>query len=152
MIFTGDKNIGASLIKASDQNITSGSNVPIAFTGVDIINDNYGFFDSSQTDRLIIPNGLDGYYLIEGGVKFRRNSSGERVARIIVNNDLNSVFMYSSLNSVTDHIHISIVSPVIRMKAGDYVRIDAYQNGSAVLAVLGDEYRQSHLSLIMIGK
>lgn len=152
MIFLGDKNIGASLIKASNQNIPIDSYTAVSFTGVDIINDRYGFFNPSQTDRLIIPNGMDGYYILEAGIKFRRNSAGDRIARITINDDFSHIHFYSSLNSVTDHVNVGVISAPVRLKPNDYIKLEALQSAGTVLDILGTEYGESHLSIIMIGK
>lgn len=87
----------------------------------------------SNTDRLTVPTGGDGLYLIIGQMEYASNATGVRMARINLNNSsvLATVFVNANAADVTD-LNVIAITPLV---ATDFVNLIAYQTSTGALNV-----------------
>jgi hypothetical protein len=123
--------VGVSLVKSAVQAVANATDTLITWNTEDF--DTSAFHDpTTNTDRITIPAGKAGYYLIEARVSFAANATGIRSvsvkkngATIVVGADLNN--QGSSASSVLIH------SRVISAAVADYFNLNAYQTSGGSL-------------------
>lgn len=115
--------------------------------------DTDGFHSTTtNTDRLTVPAGLDGFYLISGNVNFAANATGKRLVLLYTVGSISGL----RANSSTDASNIGGgpsgvgVSLMTWMNAGDYTYLLATQDSGAALNTSGD-YR-THFQMTWLGK
>jgi len=115
--------------------------------------DTGGFHSTTtNTDRLTVPAGLDGYYLITGNIRFAANVTGKRLVLLY------TVGRVSGLraNSSTDASNFASgqsgvgVSLMTWMDAGDYTYLVCTQDSGAALNTSGNA--NSWFSMTWLGK
>ncbi|HET7128938.1 MAG TPA: hypothetical protein VFJ93_07680 [Gaiellaceae bacterium] len=86
---------------------------------------------SSNTGRITIPSGLDGYYLIGGNVEFASNATNRRGIRIVHSVGATVIGTFISNASGTDH-SLSVTS-LWPLAAAEYVTLEVFQNSGGAL-------------------
>jgi len=122
---------GVSLTKSAAQSISNATTTTITWDVEDYDTDNF-HSTSSNTDRITIPAGKAGKYLIQARVSTVANASGIRSAGVqkngstaIVNMDLNN--QSSGADSVL------ILDKTITASVGDYFNVFLYQTSGGSL-------------------
>lgn len=88
---------------------------------------------ASNTDRITIPAGAGGIYLVIGRVSFAGNSTGYRQLRLVdTGTDIHIVNVTPV--SATDATLVEI-STIVSLSAGDYITMSAYQNSGGSLNI-----------------
>ena len=120
------------------------------------------FVSASVDDRITIPAGFSGYYLVNYYVEIESNAAGYRTVKLrrnagLVDIDNTTVRMEAVNGAPTD---ISAMA-IIHADAGDYITLCCYQNSGGDLDVtyaclsmtleLGDQMAYSAVSLVATG-
>jgi hypothetical protein len=119
---------------ASDQTLSNNTSTAINYDtelfDTDAFHDN-----ATNKDRITIPAGLGGYYLIVVGAQWNSNSSGYRQITIQKNATSNvMIFDYAGLSVSNSYIG---KSTIFNLTAGDYINAVGYQNSGGNLALGG---------------
>lgn len=121
---------------------SSGDGAASIGTGVDVtVNFPTVKFDTDSfhtaNDRITIPTGLGGKYVVGGGVRFQADAGGNRrTIHIDVNGSGNPIVMQSAPANGSVDARIS-VSTVIDLAATNYIQLHAYQDsGNALNGVI----------------
>jgi len=135
--WTGSKNgivLGCQLYKSVDQSTTSTGSVAITFDGE--LFDNLGFHDrSSNTSRITIPSGYDGWYRVTGRLKFSGGTAGSRLSQLFKNGGVYTMNRYAYTATASDHT--STIDELIYLAADDYVELYAYVDGGGTYTFQG---------------
>jgi hypothetical protein len=130
----GTSFVGVSLYKSGNQSVANATTTNITFDSEDYDSD--GFHStSSNTERITIPSGKAGKYLITGQIYWGGVNAGVR-----------SVFMYKNVSTLVGNFPVmssasggenvgTRFSIVLDLAEADYIRISGYQNsGTSVNA------------------
>lgn len=102
--------------------------------------DTHGFHDPSNVpDRLTVPEGLDGIFMVQAGVTWEGNAAGTRQLYLVKNGDRtegNSLAFTSGLATGTLLFRANC-STVVQLAAGDYIQMLVYQNRGGGLVMKG---------------
>jgi hypothetical protein len=114
--------------------------------------DTDGFHSTTtNTDRLTVPAGLDGYYLITGNIRFAANSTGKRLVLLYTVGSVSGLRANrASDSSNTGGASGVAVSLLCHMNAGDYTYLVCTQDSGAALNTSGNF--QSWFSMTWLGK
>ena len=128
--------IGAKIANSQVQTVQRGDSLtPLQFDTA--LFDTSGFFNPAQKDRLTIPLGLDGYYLIGGTIAYQVNSQGTRELYFRPNGLTINLASNNLAASPTDPTIITTVA-LEHLNAGDFVRTHAYHDSSGPLQILSN--------------
>lgn len=107
---------------------------------------------TTNTDRLTVPTGLDGFYLITGVVTFAPNSTGKRLLLLYTIGTYSGLRANQAVDSSNFAGDVSSVgvSLMTYLRAGDYTYLLATQDSGAALNTSGD-YR-TVFSMTWLGK
>ena len=136
----------AALSKSADQSILTAALTSITWNveGEDVA----GYHNNStNTDRLTIPTGRGGLFMIVAVLGFSANATGGRSCIIQKNGAGSIIDMGVDTVNGTDPTLVQ-VSVTERLAAGDYIRIQAYQSSGGSLNVLA---ARSTIRLIRLG-
>jgi hypothetical protein len=131
--------VGCSLYKNGTQSLSNATITQITFAAEFFDTD--GFHSTTtNTDRITIPAGLGGKYLLSGQIGYASNSSGFR----------NLIFYYNGSTVAANTALVPISggdftfnnSCVLQLNAGDYVSIGGYQTSGGSLNVVNETYFQ----------
>lgn len=124
--------IGASVYNNATQSITSASDTALTFNTEDYDTD--GFHNTgSNTDRLTVPTGLSGKYVIIGRTTFPANATGLR--QLYIEKNGSTLWdMRVPVNSGTNATSINITAAA-DLVSGDYVKLRVYQDSGSTLSV-----------------
>lgn len=157
MIVGGNHNASACVAKGSNQSINNNTKTAITFdsTASDLILiDTNGFYNPANTDRLTIPAGMNGVYLITACIKYKLNGTNTRWAYIDWFTSTGAAAslrgLYIKRAIAGNHTHVSCHLGPITMRDNEYVVLSAFQLSGASLDVMGDEDRSTFLSLIRL--
>jgi hypothetical protein len=90
---------------------------------------------SVDTNRLTVPAGLGGYYLITGYVSFEGNATGYRQAGYRINGSTEiTPVLYSSNGTATATLNFQHIA---NLSAGDYVEMRLVQSSGGTLFIYG---------------
>jgi hypothetical protein len=145
---SGSTFVGVSLYKSSDQSYTSGSGTNATFNSE--LFDTNGFHDTStNTDRITIPSGKDGYYLIQARAYWQSNSNGQRIAQIRKNSGATSLARFAA-GATSTNVAITIQATVY-LVATDYVVFENYQDSGSTIVLGGGDQSYSVFSATYLG-
>lgn len=111
-----------------------------AWTGVPFVTEDFDpdvmHDNASNTTRITIPTGGAGYYIATGQIRFAANGTGSRGIRFLKNGATSSALgggqFDPSANASIDH-GINISSGIVKLSAGDYLEMQAFQNSGGSL-------------------
>lgn len=140
---------------ASNQNVADDAGYhALTFDSESFDTDAYHDAGSTPT-KLIVPTGLDGYYLITGMVVFAANGTGHRDARIMLNGIASGTAVCTGRqqNAGAGTSARVLVTTTYRLSVSDYIELVALQDSGGGLNALGNvgDIDQTQLSLIRIG-
>lgn len=150
-MITRNKRVAATLLKRESQGTANATAVAVSFSGTDVIDDPWGFFNPNiSQSRLTIPPGLGGKYIVQAHATLS-----------IINNG----FLVQIRKGPTDEIRptcgkltpnntiqgqLSVMSPVMPIWDGQYVELYVQQNDASLPDILGTDQCLTGLSLIRI--
>lgn len=122
---------------AGDQSIANDTNTTVTWTGTDVF-DTDAFHDTStNTGRLTIPSGKDGYYKIYWTVQWgSANATGRRTCQLYKNGGATAEVGGETTPASGTYPTIS-GSVTMYLVATDYVELKAYQNSGTSLNLSG---------------
>jgi hypothetical protein len=128
---------GCSLYRSAggSQSISNATNTNIAFDAE--LYDTDGFHDNAtNNDRITIPSGKAGKYLITAAAGWPANATGERSMRLMKNGSTsdNNNRVWNGFGSSSGNT-IMVVSRVVTAAVGDYFTIRVYQSSGGTLDI-----------------
>jgi hypothetical protein len=129
--------VGVSIYKSSDQTFSNNTQASITYDS-ELFDTDAFHSTSSNTDRITIPSGKGGYYLITSAVSYAQNSTGVRSLYIKINGSTTA----SGIDRNADgNNRTTILMTVVRnLSVGDYLTTEAYQTSGGNLAVSSLSY------------
>lgn len=124
--------VGCRLVRTSSLNIAtaSGTSIP-AWDGETF--DTHGFHSTStDPDRITIPAGCAGLYLVTGQVHLSANATGRRTVTVRLNG--NQVMRESTNAPASGVASLSIALPQI-LAVDDYLTVEVYQDSGVTLTL-----------------
>ena len=131
--------VGCRLARASVLSIPNNSTTAtVTFAAADEAIDTNAFHDSTtNTDRITVPTGYGGKYLITGYVRFAANATGQRLATIKRTSGATTTDIAEATSFTQNGLFATSLSmsTIISLAVGDYLRIFTLQNSGAALNV-----------------
>jgi hypothetical protein len=126
---------GARVYKDANQSINSGSGTYVTFNQESY--DTNSYHDNvTNNQRLTIPT--TGYYLIRAVITFAASNTGVR-SITIRKNDAQTVMARKRANNGGSGTDLTLhIATVLSLTATDYLRVEAYQDGTGSLNLIGD--------------
>jgi hypothetical protein len=119
---------------ASDSTLSNNTSTAVTYDTE--LFDTDGFHSTTTNkDRITIPAGLGGYYLVIYGAQWNGSTTGYRQTTILKNNTSN-VLIHDYPGFTTGNNYIG-KSTIVSLAAGDYINVSAYQNSGGSLALGG---------------
>jgi hypothetical protein len=127
---------GCSLSQSSGQSISNTTQTDLTFDTETFDTDGY-HSTSSNTNRITIPTGKSGYFLVTARTAFGANTSGTRINWLIKNGStyLSTVYVGAA---VADNTSV-VTSAIVSLVATDYITINAYQTSGSTLTTATDQ-------------
>lgn len=102
--------------------------------------DTDGFHSTTtNTDRLTVPTGLDGFYYISGFIRFAANSTGKRIALLYLSGSLTGLFSANVSDASNTGGESGVgVSFIQWLNAGDYAYMVGTQDSGVALNTSGN--------------
>ena len=140
--------IGCSLWKSANQTANNVTQTPVSFNNEDF--DTSGFHDNvTNNDRVTIPTGLSGKYLVTSKVDFSANATGQRVLYHFINGVLVNLAI-SPVNSSTNGSSFEL-SGVYNLSAGNFIQMQIYQDSGSALNILGAAQYYTNMQVMYLG-
>jgi hypothetical protein len=132
--------VGVSLNNTVSQTLANNTYTVLTFNNE--VFDTDGFHDNStNTNRITIPSGKAGKYLVTCTATFAANATGTRVMYIVKNSGTpsGSTTMMSVQVAGNSTVTVSVVgSVVLNLAVSDYINLAPYQNSGGSLDVVGN--------------
>jgi hypothetical protein len=129
----GSTFVGCALYKSGNQTISNSANNTLTWDS-EHFDTNTFHSTSSNTERITIPSGKDGYYLFTAAVRFNTNSTGRRYIELFKNGSASSTAVMETQPGQYNH---NVLAFVVSAVATDYFTLDAHQSSGGNLDVLG---------------
>ena len=124
---------GCSLYLTASQSTSTGVDSTVAWTNE--LYDTDVFHDTStNNDRITIPTGLGGKYLVTVYISWSSNTTGYRQLVLKKNG---SLFYYNNIPPTNGAGGTSMMSAVLNLSAADYLNFTVYQNSGTTLNITG---------------
>jgi hypothetical protein len=128
---------GCSLYRSAggSQAISNATNTNLAFDAE--LYDTDGFHDTStNNDRITIPSGKAGKYLITAAAGWPANATGERSMRLMKNGSTsdNNNRVWNGFGSSNGNT-VMVISRVVNASVGDYFTLRVYQSSGGTLDI-----------------
>jgi hypothetical protein len=141
---------GVSLYLSANQSFASGSGVNMTFNTE--LFDTDGFHDTAtNTDRITIPSGKAGYYLLSARTIWAASASGIRIGLIRKNAAATQLARAASNNQTAASETTMLATCVVNLAVADYVVWENYQDGVGALNATGNGQQYSAFSAIYLG-
>lgn len=129
--------IGAKAVRTSDQSIPNSTETAVTFD-TEVRDDGGMYDDGGVEDRLTVPAGGDGWYVITGWGSWNTSGTGERQLIIVCYTSAGAGKTAGSANqgepsnpgAIWIHQNVSMVQHLV---AGDYIQLRAFQASGAAL-------------------
>lgn len=110
----------------------------------------YGTYHStvSNTTRLTVP--VNGLYMVTGGVAYASNATGQRALGIRVNGS--SLYALERVDTINGQVPFLNVSTIVKLTAGDYVELMAWQNSGGSLNTSVNSAITSEFAINMLAR
>lgn len=140
--------LGCSLWKSANQTANNVTQTPVSFNNEDF--DTSGFHDNvTNNDRVTIPTGLSGKYLVTTKIDFSANATGQRVLYHFINGILVNLAL-SPVNSSVNGSSFEL-SGVYNLSAGNFIQMQVYQDSGSALNILGAAQYYTNMQVIYLG-
>jgi hypothetical protein len=130
---SGSTFVGCALYKSGNQTISNSANNTLTWDS-EHFDTNTFHSTATNTDRITIPSGKDGYYLFTAAVRFNTNGTGRRYIELFKNGSASGTAVMETQPGQYNH---NVMSFVVSAVATDYFTLDAYQSSGGNLDVLG---------------
>jgi hypothetical protein len=147
---SGSTFAGVSLKKSASQSFSSGAGVNATFDEELFDTDGYHSI-SSNTDRITIPSGKAGYYLIIGRATWSYSNTGQRIGTIRKNAASTQLAQETQINMTNNYFTSLTVQIVANLAVGDYVVFENYQDGTGSLDLLGGSQVWTTFTALYLG-
>lgn len=129
----------ALLNLSSNLSIASGSGVPSTIDWNTATNDTSSFWNSSNPERLTIPDELAGKtVIITAGIRWDSNSTGGRFTLLRKNGSLETAMDISTVNTVYSRGYTNLTKTFYNVSSGDYFDIQVSQTSGSSLNITTD--------------
>ena len=140
--------VGCYLSKSANQSIANNTTTSITFNTEQFDTD--GFHSTvTNTERITIPVGKAGKYLIIGQLAYASNSTGNRYISLNKNGTID--FGRVNVAAFNGDLTWVIASIVLNLAEGDYVYINADQNSGGSLNAYGADINVTTFSATFLG-
>jgi hypothetical protein len=146
----GSSYSGVSLYKSADQSYASGSGVNMTFD-TELFDTDAFHSTSSNTDRITIPTGKAGYYLLSARTIWAAGATGQRISQIRKNAGATSLARIVMNNQTAAADATAQTSCVVNLAVADYVFWENYQDGTGALNATGGGQQYSAFSATYLG-
>lgn len=147
---SGSSFAGVSLWKSANQSYSSGAGVNATFDSE--LFDTHGYHSTStNTDRITIPSGKAGYYLIIGRAIWDYKNTGQRIGYIRKNAGADILSQAHIFNQGSTCYTYYTCEIVANLAEGDYVVFENYQDGTGSLDLLGQVQSSTTFTAIFLG-
>jgi hypothetical protein len=147
---SGSTFAGVSLYKSGNQSLTSGAGVNATFN-TELFDTNTYHDNSTNTDRITIPSGKAGYYLLSARANFAASSTGIRIGMIRKNAGADQLARFTMNNETAAADTVLETSTIVNLSVGDYVVFEVYQDGSGSLNLQGGGEQYTAFSALYLG-
>jgi hypothetical protein len=121
--------VGARVTNSTNTTFANATVTTLTFNTETYDTDNIHSTDTN-TSRLTIPAGKDGYWEILGSIRFDASASGQRQLRLLKNGTMIDIFLLAGSSAADANL---IVADTIYLVATDYVELAAYQSSGGNL-------------------
>ena len=140
--------IGARVYKSGAQSISNVTGTAVTFDTENF--DTNSFHSTSvNTDRMTIPTGLGGKYLVVGTFDWAANAVGQRVGYIYLNAGLRYAVSVNNMGASVGNT--TQVSGIVEATAGDYISLSCYQDSGGALNLNGQFTYSSSFAIQYLG-
>lgn len=129
---------GCSLTQSGAQTISNTTQTDLLFANETFDTDGY-HSTSSNTNRITIPSGKSGYFLVTARTAFAANTTGTRINWIIKNGTTEISTVYAGA-AVSDNTSV-VTSAIVSLVAGDYITLNVYQTSGGNLNTVTDQFK-----------
>ena len=132
---SGSTFAGCSMYNSSSYTIANATNTNLTFNTELYDTDAY-HSTSTNTDRITIPSGKAGKYLITAAFAWEGNSSGERSLRLMKNNSTTDNYnrVWAGFGNAAGNTTM-VISRIVDAAEGDYFTLRAYQSSGGNLTL-----------------
>jgi hypothetical protein len=130
---SGSTFVGCALYKSGNQTISNSANNTLTWDSEHFDTDTF-HSTVTNTDRITIPSGKDGYYLFTASVRFNANGTGRRYIELFKNGSASGTAV---METQPGQYNSNTLAFVVSAVATDYFTLDAYQSSGGNLDVLG---------------
>jgi hypothetical protein len=136
---------GCVLIRTATQSINDAADTAVTFPTGSMTEelDSDGFHSgASNTARITVPSGGDGWYMIGANVAFDINATGNRAVWVELNGSAGTgttIINQNNASFATFANRFTIGAPYL-LAAGDYVTLNVRQNSGGALNLLANDY------------
>jgi hypothetical protein len=139
---------GVSLYHSSNQSYSVGTGANQNFD-TELFDTNGYHSTSTNNDRITIPSGKAGYYLIQGRVYWQSNGNGNRTAMIRKNAEATQLARFQ-MAATSTNVTIDLQT-VAYLSVGDYVVFENYQDANTTIVTFGEGEQYTTFSAVLLG-
>jgi hypothetical protein len=131
---SGQTDVGVKVTKSADQSIGDSSTTLVTFNQED--RDDGGFHDNAiDNERLTVPIGRAGWYVITAEALFASNSVGDRTVEIRKNGSTNvAATRADACNAISTSV---VATALVYCAVGDYFEVRVFQSSTGALDLRG---------------
>jgi hypothetical protein len=139
---------GCSLRSTVDVIVANATTVVVNFNTEDFDVD--GYHDTgSNTNRITIPSGKTGYFLLTWTLRYQANATGYRNVNLLKNN---SAFKQMSFGANEGGDATTVTSTqIVYAVPGDYFHLTAFQNSGSSLELGGSSFQNQNFGITYLG-
>ena len=139
---------GCRVYKSANQSIANSTDTTVTWDLESFDTD--GFHDNvTNNNRITIPAGLGGKYLVSINIGWAVNSTGARFHYLYLN-ALATILDYAGVAPNSGGAQRDVVSTIINLTAGDYLQVQVNQNSGGALNLASNEY-YNNFSVVYLG-
>ena len=136
------------IVNSANQSIANLTTTVITFDTVN--EDNAGFWNAGSPNRLTVPAGYSGLYIVYGAIRWAANAVGVRVAIITANGSTDLINQgYQTPNSATIACNTSVCR-AYRFSDSDYIELKGIQESGGNLNSLTTVPRAPLLGMVRL--
>jgi len=128
---------GTRIYNSASTSIANATWTDITFNSENFDTDSY-HSTSSNTARITIPTGKTGYYFVFGTVRFVGNTTGRRMARMMLNGATSFGIFEATPSTSTGSDVSCYLGQVYYFTAADYITLQCYQTSGGALDIRND--------------
>lgn len=124
---------GCRVFDSGTQNISNTTETDITWNSETFDTDGY-HSTSSNTERMTIPAGKAGYYLVQTVIRYNTNTSGKTEIYLVkTSGATDTQFALSTAPAASDSGQLA--SGIVYLAVSDYVRVKVYQNSGGTVTI-----------------